>query len=138
MEPLVTIKRVLVLLWMCPDDKTSGTQNEISYSIFTPLIFLTNFSIVVAHSMYVLKFISIDLEGSLNATMMSIMVSGVAFILPLTIILRQNVDSILKQLSNIYDSSECFDILFSICRLYEIYLFCSKKYRIDSIFGPCQ
>lgn len=108
MEPLVTNKKVLVLLCVCPPDKSMSIGNRAICVIFALVVFILNASVVQVHFSYFLTFLSINLAESLYALMY-----GIAFCAPVygmisTLFVRNEFGGIFKQLSAIYRNSKCF------------------------------
>lgn len=106
MEPLVTTKRVLVWLWMCPADENSSKWKKIACYIFALAIFVLNLLHIIVYIIFVTESMSIDFERSLFAAMLSIYVCGIQFITIFAFAFQQKIDHILKKLSNIYRYSE--------------------------------
>lgn len=68
MEPLRTTHRVLIWLSVCsPDNSTSKTMRT-AYAIFAFIVHFSNACNLTAGAVFSLKFMSIDLEQSLYAS----------------------------------------------------------------------
>lgn len=105
MEPLVTNKKVLILLCVCSRDKSISVGNKTICIVFALMIFILNASVVEVNLSYFLTFISINLAESLYALMY-----GIAFFAPVygmisTLFVRNQFGGIFRELSVIYRTS---------------------------------
>lgn len=142
MEPLVTNKKVLILLCVCPPDKSASVGHKIACILFALVIFILNASVVEVHLSYFSTFFSINLADSLYALMY-----GIAFFAPVygmisTLFVRNQFGGIFRELSVIYRASECSS---NHCRImssefhvvHSFFQFRRKRFFIP-IFGPSQ
>lgn len=108
MKPLVTSKKVLILLCMCPDDKSFSIWKKIIRVVFAVMVFVLNAWVVEAHFSFFLKFMSINLAESLYAIMYAIAFFAPVYGMIIIFLLRNQIGCIFKNLSVIYDASKCW------------------------------
>lgn len=104
----MTNKKVLVLLCMCPPDKTISVANKIVCTVFALIIFILNAMVVEVHLSFFLKFLSIDLAESLYALMYAIAFFAPVYGMISTLFVREQFGGIFKELSVIYRTSKCW------------------------------
>lgn len=69
MKPLRSIQQVLMLLCMCPAEKSSSVAKKIAYTAVSLTIFAINLGCTFSGFTYVFMYRSIDLKGCLFAFM---------------------------------------------------------------------
>lgn len=132
MEPLVTNKKVLVFLCVCPPDESMSVGNRAICIISAVIIFLLNASVVEVHFSYFLTFSSVNLAESLYALMY-----GIAFCAPVygmisTLFVRNEFGGIFRKLSAIYRASEFLNIL-----IHNLSFWCNSfQFRWETLFIP--
>lgn len=67
MEPLITIRKALTVLYLNPLDEAESIWKKIGYAIIGLSAFVINVCLLVSCVAYFLKFVSTDFEGSLYA-----------------------------------------------------------------------
>lgn len=107
MEPLHSIKRILIWLCLCTADKSSSILLKRTYSIFALIIFILNLCGLVAHVVYVYEFLLIDLDGSMFAFLGILGFAGTTFVMIIIFFLRRKMKSLFYKFSEIYDDSKC-------------------------------
>lgn len=129
MKPLVTNKKVLVFLCVCPPDKSMSVGSRAICIISSLIIFILNASVVEVHFSYFLTFVSINLADSLYALMY-----GIAFCAPVygmisTLFVRKQFGGIFKKLSAIYRASKCCNSFLQ--QLFTIHYFDTFRFNLD-------
>lgn len=108
MEPLVTNRRYLVWLCMCPASKSTSRWQEIAHATFAITALTGLVSILVPCTVFFWKFISIDM-GRCMFALVFIVAEFVAVYTALVgmISLRHKVGTIFDNLAKIYKDSKC-------------------------------
>lgn len=107
MEPLVTIKLVLIRFQMYPaDDGEISNKWKIGGRLIMTSFFLAEFSGSIGSLIFVFKIISIDLQQSLLALMPASALINSLYSIVVALLLRQKAKQIFMQLSAIYDACE--------------------------------
>lgn len=136
MEPLVTVRRLMMWISMCPADKSATPQQKWAYKCFTWAVLLFNVIGLIAPLAFCLKYFSVDFNGATFAFMIVIAEFGVIYFLIVAIQMRHQIESIFKNLTIIYNNRE-FNrlILCSFSMQWSI-----RRWRWDgiSVFGTCE
>lgn len=108
MQPLVTTRRLMTWLSMCPRaDKSPNARPKKAYVVaHTFTVLSLNFIGFIAPIAFCLKYISIDFNGTTFAFMIIIAEFGVIYFLIIAILMRHHIDSVFTSLSAIYKSSK--------------------------------
>lgn len=109
MEPLVTNRRCLIWLSICPPDESTSRWQKMTYIIFVMTVLTALICAVAAYLAFCWKFASIDLGRTMFAFMFVIF-EFVAIYMALVgiILLRHKIGAIFDSLSTIYKESKCF------------------------------
>ena len=106
MKPLATTQQVFK--WFCvysADDSTNRWERA-THAIFTIAIGILEVCAIITSAAFIRKFVSIDFESPLFAFLQvlghTVGLYGILF----TLLLRHEIASIFKQLSEIYDESK--------------------------------
>lgn len=106
MKPLKTLKQMLVWICVCQPNKITSKWKKRAF--FANL--LAGITIIMAAGtaslLFFLKFISIDLESSLDSLYPAAAGFGLAYTLLMAYLLRHKMNAIFDDLSNIYDTSK--------------------------------
>lgn len=107
MKPLVTIKRILIWLCMCPPEKSTIEWKKKAFSSFASVVLISFLFALMAHVTYIAKFLKTDFPGCLFAFLGVCGFWGVMYIMTTAFIMRQKMNSVFEKLTEIYDSSKC-------------------------------
>lgn len=115
MEPLVSVNQLFTWLCICPVD---GTVSEWKKTARVPVA-IANFAIMVSHFIaslvFLIRFVTTDLPGSLFALMCCCGDFSIVYILITALILRHRVNEIFKGLSAIYSTCKYYSISSLMC-----------------------
>lgn len=106
LNPLVTNRRVLTLLCVCPVDKSVSNWKRLCYGIFTLFVITSNLCGFVASSLFFVKFVSSDLEMSLHALLQICALTSATYMSIIGIVSRKKIGAIFENLWQIYKSGE--------------------------------
>lgn len=101
MEPLYTIKRMLIWMYMCKSEKIANKWSKVTYFTFGLVTLLSNLSALAAHFAYIYRFLSTDLKGSLFAFIGIFGFCGVSYVMITALFLRERMNNIFEKLSEI-------------------------------------
>lgn len=108
MKPLMIIRQMLIWISICePIESTRKWKKTMFFAFFVVLIPSQGFS-VVASAFYLKRFISIDLEASLETIYPIAGSTCLIYTLMVAYFIRHEIDDIFDKLSNIYDASKQF------------------------------
>lgn len=107
MQPLFTIKRILIWLCMCPPQKSTSKWKKRVYLIFAAVVLFSFLFGLMAHSAYIVKFLSTNFPGCLFAFLGVCGFWGVIYIMTTSFIMRQKISRFFENLTEIYESSKC-------------------------------
>lgn len=119
MKPLKTPKKMFTLVCIFP--AAEFTTNW-TYIISAVIIFAGNFLATVAHVVYLCKYISTDVNGSIFVFMGASTFGCVTYITICVFILRKQITCILDRLSAIYDARKWIWLSFDH---FIIHVFCT-------------
>lgn len=102
----MTNKKVLILLCMCPPDKSTSVEKKIICTAFALMLFILNVMVMEVHFSYFLKYFSINLAESLYALMYAIAFFGVSYGMISIFFVRKQFGGIFKKLAAIYSASK--------------------------------
>lgn len=106
MKPLVTTKKFLTWLCICPLDENSNKSKKL-FCIAFSVIFIGNQVVAFAGSLtFFLKYVSIDLEVCLYALFQLAAEVGVMYMIIVAFIHRFKIAALFENLSKIYDESK--------------------------------
>lgn len=105
-NPLVTNRRMLTLLCVCPVDHSVNTWKRLSYKIFTLFVITSNLCGLVASSLFFAKFVSSDLEMSLHALLQMCALTSATYMSIIGIVSRKKIGAIFENLWQIHKSGE--------------------------------
>lgn len=110
MTPLITNKRVLIWLWMCPADGKSDNSmlKSLAHIAFGFTVFFGVVAGLISSFAYFESFVWVDLENSLYALFQVAAFLGLVPLFPIAISSRQKISQLLDNLSNIYAASMKF------------------------------
>lgn len=111
MQPLVSIRRIMTWLSMCPSDKSSNARQKNSYVACTLALLFFDFVYLSTSLVFCWEFILIDFESSTFAVMIVIGEIGVLYFIISAISMRHQIGGIFKRLSTIYKDSELIFII---------------------------
>lgn len=140
MEPLVTNRRYLVWLCVCPADEFANRWQKLVYTILAVYVLSTIMCGVTGCLTYCWKFASIDFGRSVFAFMFAVAEFTVVYMALVGIILlRHKIGSIFDKLSAIYRQSKCLTKL-NLKNLKKLLLFLQFrwKYGLIRLFGTCE
>lgn len=106
MKPLVTTKRVLTWLCMCPANESTSINMKICHISFAFVVFISNLSYIAAALISFSEFVFVDVERSLYPMMESMEILVVVYGAMVTFPMRQKINAIFDELTAIYDASE--------------------------------
>lgn len=107
MEPIHSIKRILIWLCMCTADKSSSIWLKRAHFVFALITFILTFSGFAAHVAYMYEYLSVDLDGSMFAFLGLIGFTDASFIMIIIVFfLRHKISILFDTLSEIYDASK--------------------------------
>jgi len=106
MKILVANHRVLMWLSLCPADESSSIKTKLLYSFVGLSLFITIVSFLVCSGVFFFKIIMIDLEEGLYAFAQIVAISSTTYMTITAFLLRDQINSIFKSLSTIYDESK--------------------------------
>lgn len=67
MQPLLTVKRILIWLCMTPPEKSTSEWEKKQYLVFAFIVISSFLFMLMAHVAYIVEFLRTDLAGSLFA-----------------------------------------------------------------------
>lgn len=102
MNPLVTNKKVLTWLCLCPAEKSTKWSWKLIYAIFALTIFTGNLCAFVVSVVYFMQFVSTDLEGCLYALYQIGAFSALIYMTMTAFYLRHEISALFESLSEIY------------------------------------
>lgn len=115
MEPLVTNRRCLVWLCICPADEYTSRWQKLAYIIFAMFVSSGLIGGSAACLAFSWKFLSIDLGRAMFAfTFVAAEFTAIYMALVGVISMRRKIDTIFKNLSTIYKNSKCFLLEYKI------------------------
>lgn len=117
MQPLVTIKRILMWMCMTPPEASTSEWRKKQYFVFAHTVLFLFLFMLMAHVAYVVKFFATDLPGCLFAFMSVCGFGGIIYIMISAFIMRQKINGVFDHLTEIYENSKCGVILTSLRRL---------------------
>ena len=107
MRPFVKIHRFLIWLCMYPTDKSFNVWQKVACISFTVVVFIINLCCFATCSAYILKYYSIDVNGSILAFTTVVCEIGIAYVMIVTILMRQKMVKNFENLSQIYTDCKC-------------------------------
>lgn len=102
MEPLKTNRQVLTWLSVFPPEKDTSNWQRRRYSIVTVLVLLLNLAGFTATSTFIVKNASVDLATALFGMIQLPITANTAYGIVTAILLRHQITTFIKNLSNIY------------------------------------
>lgn len=105
MQLLSTYEWVLTLMCMYPPHESSSMRKKAFYMLLTLAMFSVNLLIVTALLVYVWKYATTDLTGSLFTLIGIALVGQTLYSMPIAYCLRYRAQKIFVQLATIYDTS---------------------------------
>lgn len=106
MIPFKTTKWTMTWLCMCPTTKSWNKRKKLIRAVLTLTIIALILCMLVAHLVYFLKFMSVNLGDSLFALMNVIAISDILYGMIVEFFLRHQIGAIFKKLSMIYKASK--------------------------------
>lgn len=106
MQPLMTAKRVLIWLCIYPSLKAASMLERTAHAVFAVMIFFGLIFGAIAHMAFMIKYGTTDLKGSIFSFNGSFGVSSTFYIMITVFSMRNQISSILDQLSFIYTNRE--------------------------------
>lgn len=106
MKPLATPKQVLPFICLCPLDASISKSKKTIYISLCTILMAMTVATWISGFVYIWKFISVDLEGSLFEFSMSFGVIGITYILIVLLMSREKIAEIFEQLDIIYEGGE--------------------------------
>lgn len=114
MEPLLTAKRVLILLSIYPVDIEATSKWKKMARIVIPLACLfTTLCMIAACAAFIFKFISTNLPDCLYSFMIATLYINSMYIMLTAFAGRRKMSRIFEQLSEIYEDSKVFSFVSS-------------------------
>lgn len=107
MQPLVTVKRILIWLCMTPPEKSASKWKKTQYFVFAFAVIFSFVFLLMAHVAYIAKFLTTNLPGCLFAFLGVCGFWGVLYIMISAFIMRQEMNNIFDHLAEIYEFSKC-------------------------------
>lgn len=102
MEPIVTVKQMLIWLSVCPSAKSASKSAKFGYLTFTVLVFLGEILGTFTHGIFLIAFGSTDLKGSIFSFMGATGFFAIFYVSITIFSMRYRIRAILEQLSIIY------------------------------------
>lgn len=106
MEPLVTNRRVMTWLCMCPAEKSASKKERIFYVAFAFTVTTTSLIFLLASVVYVMKYLLIDFEPSLYALFQAVAEVAMMNLVFVAFLMRHQIEAVFTQLSKIYRASK--------------------------------
>lgn len=104
MEPIPTVKQMLIWLRVCPSSKSASKSAKLAHLTFTVLVFSGQILGAVSHALFLFKFGSTDVKGSVFSFMGATGFSAIFYVSMTLFSARYHISSILEQLSIIYNT----------------------------------
>lgn len=102
MKPLETNQTVLSWIGVLPPDESTSEWKKQASVVFPYLVFVTSLLSFGGSAMFLIRFITVDLEEGLYAVFQVCAVSISLYVLITGIILKRAIQSALQKLSDIY------------------------------------
>lgn len=102
MEPIETVKQMLIWLCVCPSPKSASKSAKLAHLAFTVFVFSGNIGGAITHGFFLFKFGATDLKGSIFSFMGSTGFSAILYVMIILSSMGHQITSILGQLSIIY------------------------------------
>lgn len=106
MNPLKTNQLILTWFGASPSHESLSKWIRIARCMFTLSVIIANFLSVFAGVLFILKFISINLEEAIFALFHTIAYSNMLYQSVMIVVLRRKLTTIFEHLSKIYDKSK--------------------------------
>lgn len=94
------------MFYIYPAIESTSKRKKVTHMLFAVMVFTGNFLAAVAHVVYLSKYMTTNVKGSIFAFMGVSAYGCVTYITASVFILRKQISSILNQLSAIYDARE--------------------------------
>lgn len=106
MKPLVTNQWVMTWLCVCQAHETTSVKKKTIYVVFTLMVFISSVCGLAANLTFFMKFISVELEGSLMAFIGFVAFFGNAYVMTVSFLFRHKINAIFVELYAIYKASK--------------------------------
>lgn len=106
MIPLETNQLLLMWLYAFPVDESASQRKKIAYLLVSIAVAAVNFSNLLAGTLFVVKYISVDIEMAIFALFHTIPAFNMFYQCVVIVLLRHRLTEIFKSLSNIYNESK--------------------------------
>lgn len=91
---------------MCPPEKSTSEWKKKVYFVFAAVVLILFLFGLMVHIVYIVKFMKTDLPGCLFACLGVCGFCGVIYIMTTSFIMRQTMNNVFENLSEIYRSSK--------------------------------
>lgn len=119
--PLPTTRCILTWLAVYPSDKSDKKWKKFASIIICLVIFIANVCGLIASIAFFMKFISIDLEGSIYASYQITGILPLLLAMLISFVLRSNIIDIFEKLTKIYNDRKINSLFFKCIYLFGIF-----------------
>lgn len=118
MQQLLTTKRVLILLCLCPADNSTNKWKKIGHILFALVIFVLILCFFVVNVSSTIKFLSINLQDSLFAFVSAVGIFALIYTMVAAFLLRHRMGDIFEKLSKIEEKCGYICVFLSLFDIY--------------------
>lgn len=123
MKVLATTQQVLTLLCICPIDDSTKKWKKLFYIVFSITVLSILLTQIVASTVFMIKYLSVDLERTLYAVYQIFGWLPIFYSFIIALFLRREISALFIGLSGIYNECNVFELIQRIHKTYFYYNF---------------